>query len=170
MYKDSSSNLNAPTMPILNLPAEGSTNIDFDILFDWSDSTDGDGGPEPADRGFGGDDDPPVLRGGVEERGDHTDRHPGDPAEHRQDHGLGEELAADVGLGGPEGSAKPDFPTPFDDGDDHHVGDPDASDQQSDRPEPEEERRQGVVGRRLGDSSVSHPLSDPTMIPFTKYF
>jgi hypothetical protein len=43
VYKDSDSNLNTPTAPLLNLPAEGSTNIDFNILFDWSDSTDADG-------------------------------------------------------------------------------------------------------------------------------
>ena len=43
VYKDSSSNLNAPSQSLLNLPVEGSTNIDFDILFDWTESTDADG-------------------------------------------------------------------------------------------------------------------------------
>ena len=40
VYKDSSANTNAPTAPVLNLPADGSRNSNVKIVFDWSDSTD----------------------------------------------------------------------------------------------------------------------------------
>ena len=45
VYKDSSANLNAPTAPVLNLPADAYSNPDVNIVFDWSDSTDADGDP-----------------------------------------------------------------------------------------------------------------------------
>jgi len=45
VYKDSSANLNAPVAPLLNLPADGYSNPDVNIIFDWSDSTDPDGDP-----------------------------------------------------------------------------------------------------------------------------
>jgi hypothetical protein len=45
VYKDSSANLNAPTAPVLNLPVDGYSNPDINLIFDWSDSTDQDGDP-----------------------------------------------------------------------------------------------------------------------------
>ncbi len=64
--------------------------------------------------------------------------------------GLGEELAADVGLGRAECSAQADLGASFDDGDDHHVGDADAADEQRDPAESEEQRRERGARRRPG--------------------
>ncbi len=70
-------------------------------------------------------------------------------------HGFGEELDADVALGGAEGSAKPDFGASFEDRDDHDVGHPDRSDQEGNGAEAQEEAVEGALGVGLGDESAT---------------
>ena len=65
--------------------------------------------------------------------------------------GFGEELDADVALGGAEGAAQPDLGAAFEDGDDHDVGHPDRPDQEGHRAEAQEEAVEGALGVGLGD-------------------
>ena len=59
-----------------------------------------------------------------------------------------------MAAGGAEGSAQSDLRTPFQDGDDHDVGDADAADQQGDGAEAEEQAAVGALGGDLGREDV----------------
>src|SRR5262249_28176882 len=86
----------------------------------------------------------------------------GGAAEQGEQDGLGQELGADVSLGGAQRPAQADFGAAFQDGDDHDVGHPDGADQQGDRAEAEEQAVEGAFGgglgfqrgRRLGDGDL----------------
>jgi hypothetical protein len=78
--------------------------------------------------------------------------------------GLGQELDADVALGGAEGAAQADFGASFEDGDDHDVGDSAGADEEGDGAEEQGvERGLGVGlggqrGRRPGDVDLLRVL------------
>ena len=72
------------------------------------------------------------------------------PPADAEDEGLAEELDRDVAAAGAEGAAQADLGAALEDGDDHHVGDPDPADQEGDRAEAEEERGEGAFGGGLG--------------------
>ena len=74
----------------------------------------------------------------------------GDAADQGEQDGFGEELDADVALGGAQGAAQPDLAAAFQHGDDHDVGHSDRADEQGDRAQPEEQGVEGALGGGLG--------------------
>ena len=75
----------------------------------------------------------------------------GGAAEQGEQDRLGEELGADVALGGAERAAQADLGAAFEHGDDHDVGDADGADEQRDGAEPEEEAVERALGVGAGD-------------------
>ena len=71
------------------------------------------------------------------------------PANRAQQQRLAEKLDRDVTAGRAQGAPQPDLVAPFQDGDDHDVGDAYPADQERHRPQPQQERGKGIVGRFL---------------------
>ena len=80
-------------------------------------------------------------------RDERAERDAGDPAGEREQQRLGQELDAEVPSRRAERAAEADLRPALEDRDHHDVRDPDAADQERDRAEPEEQRREGALGR-----------------------
>src|SRR5204862_4546934 len=81
--------------------------------------------------------DEPVAGGRVAGGDGHAEDHAADAAHGGDEHRLDEELGADVRLGRPERPPQADLGPALEDGDHHHVGDPDTADEEGDRPQPQ---------------------------------
>ena len=71
------------------------------------------------------------------------------------EHGLRQELQADVAPGRAEGPPHADLAAPLEHRDHHHVGDADAADEQRHRAEAEQQRGERLVGGRAFAASAS---------------
>jgi hypothetical protein len=108
------------------------------------------GGGQPAAPGQRRDNDGPAFGVGIDGCGRHTDGDPGRAAGQGEQDGLGQELDADVALGGTQGPAEPDLAAAFEDGDDHDVGHPDGADEQGNRAQAKEKDVERALGGGLG--------------------
>src|SRR5437660_12854371 len=109
------------------------------------------GGAKSPGPGQSGDDDGPVLGGGIDGGGKHTGSDTDDAAEEGEQDSFEEELDADVALGGTQRPAQPDLGAALKHRDDHDVGHADGADEQGHGPEAEEEAVEGGLGVGLGD-------------------
>ena len=119
--------------------------------------------PTAAPRATSGHDHRPRPGRGVGGGHRRAQRGPAHAAEGRQQERLGQELQPHLAPGRPQGPPQPDLRPSLEDRDHHHVGDPDPSDQQGDRPQPEEQGGEGVVGGGLGRQRVGR-AADPDLL------
>src|SRR3954451_13000080 len=115
------------------------------------DGADDEGGGEPAGPGEGRDDGGPVFGVGVDGGRSRAEPDTYGAAQQREQHRFGEELDADVSLGGAERAAEPDFGAAFEHADEHDVADADGADEQGDRAEAKEQAVERAFGVGAGD-------------------
>src|SRR4029453_15345899 len=111
-------------------------------------------GGDPAGHPREGDDDLPVLLGGVAGGDQRAQHHPAGAAQQRQQQRLDHELGADVALGGAQGAAQADLGAALQHADDHDVGDADPTDQQRHPAKPQQQRVERALGGGLGGQRV----------------
>src|SRR4029077_10012791 len=101
-----------------------------------------------------------VHSGDLELAAEHADEHAGDPADERDEHGLGQELGEDVSAPGADRLADADLACALGDGHEHYVHDADPADEQRDRGDLAEQRREHAAGgaRRFQQRSLVEDL------------